>query len=238
MSEQDSIKSVYRRVLRKFHPDMTRCPEEKIALGELTRLIIGAYERGDGEMLLEIAQLGLVYSRPIPPSEPSPVEEPHRAPSCSPVDHRSAAKHWARIFLPLCFPYSLAFAVRSWNENGKVVNCFCLGSAMVWGWIALCLWDGVSGFAAWLTGLGYEHESFAGLAIVLIRGGLFAAMLPIMVPLGLVALRVGWLLGAGWVAHWVLAEVLGFFHPYLEWVATLGVGTAVAVAVWRSLDDW
>jgi hypothetical protein len=132
----------------------------------------------------------------------------------------------------------LVFAIRSWNESCKTMNAACIAGAVPWTWLGLQLWGGIDGLAAWLNELGYAHESLAGLIVVLLRGPLFAAMLPIVVPLGLVALRVGWLVGSVWVAHWVLAGVLGFFHPYLAWIATLGLGLGLTIALWRSLDEW
>ncbi len=64
MREDDPLKPIYRRVLRKFHPDMTTDPMERAAFGDLTREIIAAYQDGDGDTLIEIERLGTAFRAP------------------------------------------------------------------------------------------------------------------------------------------------------------------------------
>ena len=238
MNEYDPLKSTYRRLLRKFHPDMTTDPQERVAFGDLTREIIDAYKIGDGDSLSEIERLGTAYRRrQVDVDTPPVVESAQPSPPLA-TGLAENAKRWLRFLAPFVFPYALPFAIRSWNENQKATNAACIAGAIPWAWLGVQLWSGIDELALYLTGLGYSHESLVGLIVVLLRGAVLAAFLPIAVSLGLVALRVGWLVGAAWVAHWVLAGVLGYFHPYLAWFATIGLGAGLAIAVWRSLDEW
>ena len=238
MREQDQLKPIYRRVLRRFHPDMTTDPLERVAFGDLTRDIIDAYKNGDEDTLREIEQLGTAFRKRQPEAEEPPDFDTPQA--SQPVASATSAKvkEWGCFLAPFWFPYALAFAIRSWDQNRKPMNAACIAGAVPWTWLGLQLWGGIDGLASRLTELGYSHESLAGLMVVLLRGALLAALLPVVIPLGLVALRVGWLIGSVWVAHWVLAGVLGYFHPYLAWIATIGLGLGLAVALWRSLDEW
>ncbi len=236
MREDDPLKPIYRRVLRKFHPDMTTDPMERAAFGDLTREIIAAYQDGDGDTLIEIERLGTAFRAPERESQPSSgVPRRHQPAAAVPS---ASMKPWVTNLKPFWFPYALAFAIPLWNGNQKFKNASCILGAIPWTWLGVRLWGGIDGLAVWLNELGYAHESLAGLIVVLLRGALIVAMLPIVVPLGLVALRVGWVIGSVWVAHWVLAGVLGYFHPYLAWIATAGLGLSLAIALWRSLDEW
>ncbi len=211
---------------------------ERVIFGDLTRNIIEAYERGDGDTLDEIEQLGVGFLDRKPEPEPQPDFDGYEASRTVTSAFSEKLKRWVWFLAPFWFPYALAFAIRSWDQNRKTMNAACIAGAVPWTWLGLQLWGGIDGLASRLTELGYAHESPAGLIVVLLRGALLVAVLPIVVPLGLVALRAGWLIGSVWVAHWVLAGVLGYFHPYLAWIATLGLGLGLATALWRSLDEW
>ncbi len=238
MQEHDPLKSVYRRLVRKYHPDMTTDPRERVVYGDLTREIIDAYKTGDGDSLSEIERLGTAFRRQrMEPETPPAVDSTRPSPPVA-TGLAEDVHQWLRFLAPFVFPYALPFAIRSWNENQKATNAACIAGAIPWAWLGVHLWGGIDALSLYLIGLGYSHESITGLIVVLLRGALLCAFLPIAVSLGLVALRVGWLVGAAWVAHWVLAGVLGYFHPYLAWIATIGLGAGLAIAVWRSLDEW
>ncbi len=217
---------------------MTTDPRERVAFGDVTREIINAYKNGDEDLLSEIERLGTAFRRRRVQGEPPPVVGSAQPSPPIATELAENAKQWLRFLAPFLFPYALPFAIRSWNENQKVSNAACIAGAVPWAWLGVHLWGGIDALSLYLIGLGYSHESITGLIVVLLRGALLGAFLPIAVSLGLVALRVGWLVGAAWVAHWVLAGVLGYFHPYLAWIATIGLGAGLAIAVWRSLDEW
>ena len=244
MTEKDPLKTIYRGLMRRFHPDVTVLPHEKVIFGKLAQVINEAYANGDLDTLIEIERLGVGYRRQSPfeppPNERESAPQPHQRRSPPESEPVSAKKHWLWAFLPLLFPYSLAFAVKTWNENGKLINAICIAVAIPWMWVGMNLWDWISALSTWLLTHGYPHESLAGLGVVLLRGVSLIVILPIVVPLGLVALRVGWLLISVWIAHWALAGIFGI-SPIPQ---RSGDGRSRnrtrdgAMALWRSLDEW
>ena len=234
--------------MRRYHPDVTISPREKVVFGDLAREIIAAYQAGDAATLREIERLGTAF-RKAPPPPPPAAGAPRRryAPRRPETPPRNEApRRWKADYLkrclwsaaPILFPYSLASAIKSWDRNGKALNAACIVGAVPWIWLGMQTWGGIDILAAWLEKFGYSHETFVGLGVVVLRGALIALLLPIALPLAAVALRAGIVLGVAVVAHFVLSGILGLFHPYLPWVATISVAVGVAVALWDSLDEW
>jgi len=57
-------KALYRKLIKKFHPDVTTCPRKKRIFEELSKRINHAYEAGDYDQLLAIDREGESFLKP------------------------------------------------------------------------------------------------------------------------------------------------------------------------------
>ena len=199
-------------------------------------MIIEAYKDGDVETLCEIRRLGIKYRPPRPARPFEPSVSTTRASASDQT--RWFSKNWLATLRPLWFPLSLLFAIRSWHANSKLFNAACIAGASIWAWLGLLLWNELNALSTWSQDLGHGRESLAAFGILALRLLFLTLVLPVAIPLGLTLLRMAWLIGCGWIAQWVIAGIAGYFHPYLWWIATFAICGAVAVTLWRTLDEW
>ena len=81
--------------------------------------IIEAYERGDGDTLDEIERLGVGFLDREPEPEPQPDCDGYEASRTVTSAFSEKLKRWVWFLAPFWFPYALAFAIRSWDQNRK-----------------------------------------------------------------------------------------------------------------------
>lgn len=199
------LKALYRKLLRKFHPDMTTDPERKIEYGELTKGIIDAYKNSDFDALKLIEIMGLAYHSPNPPD------------TSADVDYSPPHSVWRRVresvWWALLNPYGLSGALREWNHNGRFYNSVALAGGVAWTWLVIEIWIGIGDLSRWLQQAGFSHEGPVGFALVVVRGVLILGAFRVVVPVAIVAFQCGLVMAVGVVACWVASVVLGAFTP-------------------------
>ncbi len=249
-------KALYRRLIKRFHPDVTTCPRRKRIFEELSKRINHAYEIGDYDQLLAIERAGENFLKPRkekPAEREKCVSEENQEflKSAGRRTPRQKASKPARPAFPfwrireavrtfiyyVVNPYGLAHAMNSWNENGRIRNLLGIVGGIAWFQVTVVLWHQLGTFSAWTQLHGVPHESLGGLGIVLAKGLLILAAIPIVIPLAILAFYTG-------IAFFLCAllcafsmNILGLFYPYLEWLPLVIISGVFARVIWAALAE-
>ncbi|CAN5830505.1 hypothetical protein BH09VER1_BH09VER1_47400 [soil metagenome] len=249
-------KALYRRLIKKFHPDVTTCPRKKRLFEELSKRINLAYEVRDYDQLLAIDRAGEDFLKP------------HRAKSADQEwcvsensqellkskgrnRKRHAPSKPAQPTLPfwrireafrtfICYivnPYGLAYAMNSWNENGRIRNFLGIVGSIGWFQVVLFLWHQLGVFSEWTQLHDFPHESLGGLGIVLAKGILILAAIRIALPLAVVALYMGTTLFLCSLCCAFTMKLLGAIHPYLAWLPPVVCLGTILPLFWEALNN-
>lgn len=214
-------KALYRKLIKKFHPDTTTCPKKKIVYEELTKRINQAYESGNMTELMAIDGQGAAafenaeitrrsskpQATPVPPSFHSQPPKTEKL--------RVLAKAAKAVILFFLNPYGIALAMNTWGENGRCRNLLSLIGGTFWMTGAIFAWKQIDIFT---RNYGIVHESLAGLGILGLKAILILASFPIIACLASFGIYTGAILGVCGLLCVIMMKILGLFHPFLVWV--------------------
>jgi len=127
--------------------------------------------------------------------------------------------------------------MNSWNENGRFRNLLGIAGGIGWFQITVFLRHQLGAFSAWTQLHGVPHESLGGLGIVLAKGILILAAIPIVIPLAILILyaAIAFFLCSLLCAFGM--KILGLFHPYLEWLPLVIFSGVFVRVIWAALAE-
>ena len=246
------------RLIKAWHPDTTTDIRKKAICEEMTRLILRAKDEGDGAVLEEIDRLGEGYLQ-IARDRAAEEEEDRR----SDLEVREAYRKFMRMqneeesqgawadaypihpprrnhavdLLGIFNPYLLTFAIGGWCKNGRIYNLWAICNGAAWLYVWWILWCQLGQFETATMAAGHAHDGGVGLLFVLTRGVMILGILPVAVPVGLLAAFATLGVGIAWLGAWILGGILGLFHPWLAHVAYAAAAILLLVTAWQALGD-
>lgn len=214
-------KALYRRLIKRFHPDTTTCPKKKIVYEELTKRINQACEIGNIAELMAIDSAA-TFENAGASRRPSKT----KASTPHPTFHASSrppkvakfgvfARVVRAVILFFLNPYGIALAMETWSENGRCRNLLGLMGGTFWMMSATFAWKQIDVFT---QHYGISHESLAGLGILGLKAALILVCLPIIACLASFGIFTGAILGICGLLCAIMMKILGLFHPLLAWV--------------------
>lgn len=234
----DTTKQLYRELAKAYHPDKSTNQAEYDIFGQLMVAINEAAAIGDVSALEQIKALGPAYLavKMYSESEFSGVAYPDAAdtygrPRNGSLVLRLAAKIGA--ILRFFHPYALLFMLDQWASIGAVRKIAALGGAVGWTFLFFEGWELLDRVSVFCANAGYPHESWVGLLIVLLRGGIILAALPCIFSLVVVGFIGAMILGIALLTCSLAAGILRIIHPLLAGVPFIILVPLTIWVLWR-----
>lgn len=236
----NNAKQLYRELAKAYHPDKSTNQTEHDIFGQLMVAINEAAAAGDMYTLEQIKALGPAYLavKMYSESEFSGVAYRDEATEDSRPQKLSLVTRFARVsgtVLSLLHPYTLLFMLDHWTSLGAVRKLTALGGAVGWTFLFYHAWELLDRVSVVCANAGYPHESWTGLVIVLLRGGVILAALPCLFSLVVVGFFVAMIGGLALLANSVASIILGIFHPLLARLPAMILAPLVLWVFWRLL---
>lgn len=237
-SPMDTAKRLYRELAKVYHPDKSTTQAECEIFGQLMIAINDAAAAGDVATLTQIKTLGPIYLVVKMYSENQFSRGPHQSDACS-YDRPRTESRGKRVAcavkaaLCLLHPYCLWFMLDVWGSIGRVSKLTALGGAVGWTFLFAHAWWLLDRASTFCTEAGFPHDSWAGLIIVLLRGGVILAALPCLFSLLVVGFFAAMILGFAILANSLASAILGVFHPLLTRLPAIIVVPLTVWALWR-----
>lgn len=247
------------RLIKLWHPDTTTNTRKKAICEEMTKCILRANDECDDTALEEIDRLGERYleiSRDRKAQEEEDrrsdleVREAYRKFRQMQEDEEDSQGGWAAAYpihaprqnytaelFGLMSPYLLPMVMGGWGKNGRILNLWALSNAAAWVYLWCGLWYQLGLFESATLAAGHAHDGGVALLFVLARGAMILAILPVAVPLGLLAAFAALGTGLAWLCAWILGGIMEFFHPWLVPVPYVAATVVLLIAAWESLGE-
>lgn len=235
-------KALYRKLIKRFHPDTTTCPKKKIVYEELTKKINHAFDSENYAELIAIdCQHTATFERdstsPRPPTSKSSPPPPSSGSYSKPskVVTFGVLAEIARTFIHFFLnPYGIALALNTWEQNGRWRNLLSLVGGFLWMTLVDFTWKQIDIFAQFH---GISHESLSGLGIVSLKAILVLASLPTAFCLISFGFYIGVILGTCGVLCAIMMKVFGLFHPLLSWIPLIIYAVFAVRLIWHVLGN-
>jgi len=245
-------KSLFLKLIKIWHPDTTTNRHTKRVYEAMSQAINRAYEDGDRATLEAIDihgedYLGQGREDDVRPAGPEAGGGEGFA-GCPGQMRAEAAQAWyawtvepPRIsYLPVILgalnPYLLPMSLSDLRTS-RIYNLYTIVSGAFWVWIWWLLWKQLGVLEAEAQAAGFPHEGGVGLLFVLARAAMILSVLPIAVPMAVLAFLCGCAIGAAFISCWIVGGILGIFHP---WLVNVPYGIAALILPflgWKMLGD-
>jgi len=245
-------KSLFLKLIRIWHPDTTTNTHTKPLYEAMSQAINRAYEDGDmatleaidihGEDYLEQGRQADVGSAG---PEAGGGEGFAGCPGQMPAACSGGRRAWTVHLPDMCYladifgvinPYLLPMSFSD-RSTSRIYNLFTIVSGAFWVWIWWLLWNQLGVLEAEAQAAGFPHEGGVGLLFVLARAAMILSVLPIAVPMAVLAFLCGCAIGAAFISCWIVGGILGIFHP---WLVNVPYGIAALILPflgWKMLGD-